>query len=132
MTSKLMIRIGFAVTLAGLAGCEREVSFSADVKPILDSYCLECHSSSAQGASASGFVVDSYESIMRGTSLGKVIVPGSSVSSTLYLVVAEKTAPEIQMPPHHQESLAEGRRYPLSDAKKDAIRAWIDQGAKDN
>ena len=60
------------------------------------------------------------------------VVPGSRLSSTLYLVVAGKTAPEIRMPPHHDESWAEGRGAALSARQIEMIGAWIDQGAKDN
>ena len=47
-------------------------------------------------------------------------------------VIAQKTAPEIQMPPHHQQSLATGFGDALPENKVDIIRAWIDQGAKNN
>jgi hypothetical protein len=48
------------------------------------------------------------------------------------MVVAQKTAPEIQMPPHHKQSLSVGRGTSLPDDKVEIIRAWIDQGAKRN
>jgi hypothetical protein len=69
---------------------------------------------------------------MKGTDLGQVVVPGSSMSSTLYLVAARKTAPEIQMPPQHPEALAEGRGVPLTESEIAIIGSWIDQGAKNN
>jgi hypothetical protein len=67
---------------------------------------------------------------MKGTRLGRVVVSGSSEASSLYLVVAHKTDPKIQMPPHHSESLAQGRGGTLTDVEVETIRAWIDSGAR--
>ena len=55
-----------------------------------------------------------------------------SASSSLYLVVAMKTDPKIHMPPHHDESFAEGRGFALSEGNIKLIGDWIDQGARDN
>jgi hypothetical protein len=132
MTSKSLVTLGITMVCSALSGCERQVSFSADVKPILDNYCISCHSGSGEGESASGFAVDDYDSVMRGTKFGKVVVPGSAMSSSLYLVVTEKVDPKIHMPPHHDESLAEGRGFALSRTNIETIGTWIDQGAKDN
>ena len=116
----------------GLAGCEKQISYAADVQPVLDKYCIECHANAGEGEAASGFAVDDYDAVMKGTKFGAVVVPGSSVSSSLYLVVALKTDPEIHMPPHHDVSLAEGRGFALSEENVKVIQDWIDQGAKDN
>lgn len=132
MSMKMLIPVGTALLLAGLAGCEREVSYTADVQPIFDSYCVQCHTASGEGAAASGFVVDNYDTVMKGTNFGPVVVPGSSMSSSLYLVVASKTDPKIHMPPHHDEALAEGRGFALSRTNIETIGTWIDQGAKNN
>ena len=115
------------------SGCGRnEVSFAADVQPILEFACAECHTTAGEGVAASGFAVDDYNSVMKGTDFGPVVIAGSSISSTLYMVVAGKTDPEIRMPPHHEEAWAEGRGAPLGDEQIDMLAAWIDQGAKDN
>ena len=132
MTSKPSISFGIALVCLAFGGCERQVSFSADVKPVLDNYCIECHSGTGEGEAASGLALDDYDSVMRGTKFGKVVVPGSSMSSSLYLVVTEKTDPKIHMPPHHDDSLAQGRGFALSRENIERIAAWIDQGAKNN
>jgi hypothetical protein len=133
MNAKLL----FSIVLVGLslqiAACGRsEVSFSADVQPILQVSCLECHNSTGEGIAASGFSVVDYAAVMKGTELGPAVVAGSSMSSTLYRVVAGKTDPEIRMPPHHDVSLAKGRAPSLGPEQIEIIGAWIDQGAKDN
>lgn len=118
--------------LTFLSGCERQVSFSEDVRPVLAANCAGCHSGYAEGETSTGLNVTDYASLMHGTRLGEVVVPGSAASSTLYLVVSGESAPEIQMPPHHEESLAQGRGAPLDRAEVQLIRDWIDQGAKNN
>ncbi len=133
MSAERLVKVGILVLSVQLLGCTRsEISFSSDVQPILEKYCIECHDSSGEGVTASGFSVRDYDSVMKGTKLGEVVMPGSSISSTLYLVVAQKTAPEIHMPPHHRQAWAEGRGSPLTDDEIGIIRAWIDQGAQDN
>ncbi len=135
MYAKLLFGAVVLALGSQLTSCGRsEVSFSADVQPILNDRCLECHrgAGEGEGAIASNFSVVDYESVMRGTTFGPVVVPGSSISSSLYMVVAGKTAPEIRMPPHHSEALAEGRGESLSAEELQILAAWIDQGAKDN
>ena len=132
MNLKALIPVACAVLFIGLTGCEKDVSYAADIQPILDNSCLECHTLAGEGVAASGFAVDDYAATMHGTKFGPVVVPGSSISSSLYLVIASKTDPKIHMPPHHDDSLATGRGFVLSDDKIETIAAWIDQGAKDN
>ncbi|MCH7880693.1 MAG: hypothetical protein IIB69_03770 [Proteobacteria bacterium] len=112
--------------------CSKPVSFNKDVKPILVANCLICHDGSGEGSAASGFSVKTYNSLMQGTKYGSVIVPGSSVSSTLYRLIAHKVDPKIQMPPHHDEGLAKGREDELTPRQITTIEMWIDQGAKNN
>jgi len=133
MNRKVLFNLTTVALSMQLLGCSpAEVSFSSDVQPIFEQHCIECHDSSGEGITASGFSVHDYDGVMKGTTLGKVVIPGSSMSSTLYLVIAQKTAPEIHMPPHHSEAWAEGRGSPLSEQDVGTIQAWIDQGAKNN
>ncbi len=116
-----------------LAGCGRgDVSYADDVKPIFDRYCISCHSGSGEGANVSEYLMTSYDEVMKGTKFGKVVVPGSRMSSSLFLVIAGKTAPEIRMPPHNDESFAQGRGVMLSADAIETIGLWIDQGARNN
>lgn len=108
-----------------LAGCGQSsnVSFSEDVKPILQTHCVECHLNGGAGFEASGFLVESYETLMKGTKFGPVIVPGDSVSSSLYRLVAGEVDPSIRMP-HGKD--------PISDQDIATIETWIAQGAQNN
>jgi hypothetical protein len=108
-----------------LGGCNEvsTVSFAKDVKPIIDKHCMECHLPGGKGNVASGFLVESYASVMKGTKFGPVIVPGDAISSSLYRLVAGEVDPSIRMP-HGKEAIP-GTEVAL-------IERWIEQGAKDN
>jgi len=133
MNAKLLVSAVIITLCTQISACGRgEVSFASDVQPILEVACIECHTTAGEGTMASGFAVNDYDSVMKGTEFGPVVVAGSSISSTLYMVIAGKTDPEIRMPPHHDEAWAEGRGVPLADEEIETIAAWIDQGAKNN
>lgn len=116
------------ITLSALAvallqtGCgEKALTYQADVKPIIDANCVSCHVPGGSGYEKSGLRMDSHEALLKGTRFGAVVVPGSSVSSTLYRLVSGQADPSIRMP-HGQAQLA--------DSDVVTIAAWIDQGAK--
>jgi hypothetical protein len=109
-------------------GCSSEpeavkISYKDKIEPILETYCKECHVSGEMGATKSGFIVDSYQSVMKGTKLGPIIIAGSAESSTLYRLVAGKADPSIQMP--------HGKRS-LTNDEIESIKLWIDQGASES
>ena len=111
-----------------LAGCGSEppqpqVSYKATIKPIVEKHCTECHLEGGDGSSKSGFRTDTYDSLMKGTFYGPVVVPGNALSSSFYRLVAGKVDPSIRMP-HGKE--------PLSEAEISSIETWILQGAKNN
>ena len=128
-THKSLYLLGVAVISAG---CSQQVSFQNDVNPILQQNCLSCHGSEGEGMAASGFSVRSYDDLMKGTKFGKVVVPGDSLSSSLYRLIDHQADPKIQMPPHHDQALASGKMSSLSGAQITTIKTWIDQGAKNN
>lgn len=130
-TRILSIMIIAAIPVFG-AGCSKQVSFKNDIQPILTASCLKCHDGSGEGSKKSGFNVKSYESLMKGTKYGEVIVPGNSIASTIMQLIDHKADPKIQMPPHHDGALAQGKLNPLTAAQIKSIKIWIDQGAKNN
>jgi hypothetical protein len=120
------------VLAAGQVACDRteepppqppKVSFAEDVQPILQAHCLECHVAGGQGAEASGLLLDSYEALMKGTSFGPVIHPGSAKTSSLYILITGKDRLTITMP-HGRE--------PLDAGEIETLRLWIDSGALEN
>ena len=124
MNARIGIAAGVAfASLMVTAGCSRnhDVSYVAEVAPIFDQRCAECHNPGGEGAAKSGFVTASYDTVMAGTRLGAVVVPGSSASSTLFRMVSGKVDASIRMP--HQ-------REPLDEEQVETIKLWIDQGAR--
>ena len=123
MTKNAALLTLTALAVAALqTGCgEKAVTYQANVKPIIDANCVSCHVPGGAGYEKSGLRMDSYEALLKGTKFGAVVVPGSSVSSTLYRLVSGQADPSIRMP-HGQAGLPE--------ADVATIAAWIDQGAK--
>ena len=140
MRSKQVMMIVCALfAIVGAACMKKEVSFKQDVAPILQKNCLSCHSPGGEGYTASGFSVESYESVMKGTKFGPVIVPRSSISSTVMILLRHKADPSINMPRSKAQPLLEHEKY-LKDWKVSMLPAeqiqligdWIDQGANNN
>jgi hypothetical protein len=109
-----------------LSGCGKQeaksLTFNADIKPIFDKYCVECHKQGGEGTAKSGLLLDSYAATMKGTRFGAVVVPGQALHSTLYLLVSGQADPSLRMP--HNAA-------PLPDDAVNTLHNWIDQGAKE-
>lgn len=116
-----------AVALATfLPGCAREeaVSFSQGVRPVIDQNCLACHKEGGAGYEASGFSMETYEGLMKGTKFGPMVIAGDSIGSNMIVLMEGRADPSISMP--------HGDMDPVSKQDIETIRIWIDQGAKNN
>jgi uncharacterized membrane protein len=115
-----------ALMLIALAGCKSEetVSFSQDVKPIIDKYCIECHQAGGEGLIASGFNLENYAGVMKGTKHGPMVIAGDSAGSNMLVLMEGRADPSISMP--------HGKMTGASRKELETIRLWIDQGAQDN
>jgi len=100
-----------------------KTSFADDVMPIFVGRCFSCHQPGGQGNEKSGLDLSTYEGVMRGTKSGKMVIPGDPESSNLMWLLDWRGAPETHMPLGKKK---------LSTCDRDAIRAWIREGAKDN
>ena len=129
MITPKLATLGSILLVLVCAGCARQVSFKSDVDPILKASCLSCHSPAGEGYAASGFSVESYQSLMKGTRYGPVIDPGSSINSTLSRLIKHEADPSIAMPKSHHPGLPAEFLQPK---QIELIEKWIDQGAKDN
>lgn len=111
---------------AALAGCARDeaVSYSKDVQPILDKHCKSCHVPGQAGYVISGFELGSYESLMKGTQYGPVVLPGDPLTSVLVMLIEGRADPSLKMPHGGGTTLTEGEIA--------TIRHWVEQGAKNN
>ena len=71
---------------AGLAR-KQEVSYQKDVAPLLAKHCASCHMPGQAGYVVSGFELKDYESLMKGTSFGPVVLPGDALTSVLVMLI---------------------------------------------
>ena len=112
-----------SATLALSACGQKEISYVADVQPIIKQYCLECHAEGGEGQMKSGLVMSSYDSLMKGTKFGSIVKPGDSLSSVLIMLVEGRADPSIKMP-HDKDSLPK--------EQIEVLKKWVEQGAKNN
>ena len=107
-----------------LAACgPKQISFKADVQPILAQYCNECHAAGGEGQQKSGLDMSSYEGLMKGTKFGAVVKRGDSLTSAIIMLVEGRADPSIKMP-HGKASLPK--------EKIEVLKQWVAQGAKNN
>lgn len=114
LISALML---FGITRPLLA--EEPVSYAKQVKPFLAKYCLECHN--AEDAKG-GLVMESFQTLLKGSDKGPVIVPGKPEESRLVLLPEGKAKPA--MPPKKAKQ--------PKPAEVAVLRAWVAAGAKDD
>jgi mono/diheme cytochrome c family protein len=98
-------------------------SFSEDILPILKGRCVSCHQPGGAGYEKSGLDLTSYEGLMKGTKFGAMVIPRDPDGSNLMWLLDWRASPEVRMP--------HGKKK-LSICDRNAIRAWIREGAKDN
>ena len=95
-----------------------QVSFSRDIRPILNQNCIPCHGGVRQKNGVSFIFRE--EALGRGKSGRPTIVPGKPDASELIARVTS-TDPEARMPYHAS---------PLSPQQIALLRQWIKEGAK--
>jgi hypothetical protein len=134
MKSRKLATIGIVLGVAGiilfdmaapsaqLCAAEPQ-SFSEDILPIFKGRCASCHQSGGAGYEKSGLDLTTYEGLMKGTKFGAMVVPRDPESSNLMWLLDWRASPEVRMP--------HGKKK-LSICDRNAIRAWIREGAKNN
>jgi hypothetical protein len=121
---RLVCGAAIASSAAILAACgPGTVSYSRDVRPILEKRCLECHVPGQKGYEASGFDMSSYDTLMKGGKFGALIKPGDAFTSAFNMLVEGRVDKSIRMP-HGQQK--------LSDHELEVLKLWVNQGAKNN
>jgi mono/diheme cytochrome c family protein len=101
----------------------QQVSFKEDIFPIFKGRCVECHQSGGAGFEKSGLDLSTHAGLMKGTKFGPMVTPRDADSSNLMWLLDWRAKPELRMPHGNKK---------LSTCDRDAIRKWINQGAKDN
>ena len=113
----------FSVPAREACAAQAATSFAEDVMPIFRGRCISCHAPGGEGTEASGLDLSTYAGVIKGTRFGPIIVPGEPESSNLIWLLDWRASPELRMP--------HGKKK-LSTCDRDAIRAWIREGAQDN
>ena len=110
--------IAFGATQASSATPER-VEFNRDVRPILSDTCFKCHGPD-EAARQAGLSLHVREGALTGGDSGPAFVPRKPDESEAVRRIFA-TGDE-QMPPADSG-------LKLTDAQKDVLRRWIEQGA---
>lgn len=101
---------------------KKGVTYEADVKPMFDKSCIDCHGpKKAKGK----LRLDSLEATIKGGEDGKVVEAGKSADSVLVQNIAHLGDPDDYMPPPKNKAGIPA----LTPEQIGLIRAWIDQGA---
>jgi Planctomycete cytochrome C len=128
------VKLGLIALLAIGAGCSREasvkeISFNKDIFPIFQERCMTCHALGAPGCLVSGFSLATYDTVMKGTTFGPMVIPGSSAESNLLRLVKHQADPSIAMP--RSQTPGQPSEW-LKPEQINLIETWINQGAKNN
>lgn len=91
-TDTLIPTVGLAPTSAPSdTPAAATVSFAKDVKPILESRCINCHGGQD---TKKGLSFASYETLMAGSDNGPVIIPGDPANSLLIQMIQAGKMPK--------------------------------------
>jgi mono/diheme cytochrome c family protein len=100
-----------------------KTSFAEDVLPIFRGRCFGCHSPGGEGVEKSGLDLTTHEGVMKGTKHGPMVIARDPQGSNLMWLLDHRGKPQTRMPHGGKK---------LSTCDRDAIRAWIREGAKNN
>lgn len=96
-------------------------SYTKDVRPFLDKFCIECH----QGNKAkAGVRLDSFDSIMKASKKGRKIVVAGQADKSQLVTCVEGTGGK-KMPPKKAVNQP-------TDKDIKVLREWVNGGAKDD
>jgi mono/diheme cytochrome c family protein len=105
------------------APAQPPTSFAEDILPLLKWRCASCHQPGGAGYEKTGLDLTTYEGVMKGTKFGPMVIARDPESSNLMLLLDWRASPQLRMP-HGQKK--------LSTCDRNAVRAWIREGAKNN
>ncbi|MHB9005338.1 MAG: DUF1549 domain-containing protein [Limisphaerales bacterium] len=104
-----------AATVPELPPAAASVDFTRQLKPLLESSCLQCH---AHGQKKGGYQIDSRELFLQGGDSGPGAVAGKSADSLVVQLIAG----------HDPDRLMPAKGEPWTPEQIGLLRAWIDQG----
>jgi len=122
----VLIRIAPGFVILFITACTmQKVSYKVDIEPILNDKCISCHTPpNGIGYKATGLKLFSYESLMKGTMYGPVVLAGDSQRSIINMLV-EGRAGKLQQIMHKEGKVLSAEEIML-------LKGWVDQGALHN
>jgi len=125
MTRSYLLSAAFGMLLvldlpARVAAGSGPVNFSRDIRPLLSDNCFQCHGPDASQRQAD-LRLDQQSGLFRTSDSMAMVAPGNPADSELWRRLTTDN-PDERMPPADS-----GRN--LTDAQRDLIRRWIEQGA---
>lgn len=121
------IRLIALLSCLGVVACTTgtKISYQRDVHPVFAARCIDCHSRpGGEGYRKTGLDLETYESLMRGSLYGPVVVPGNSSKSPLNMLV-EGRAGDLSR-------VLKNQHDPMTNHEIELLRLWVDQGARNN
>ena len=109
-------RSALLLLLAAAMHAQDSPSFARDVMPVLARNCTGCHNSQAKLGSLD---LETFDGLMKGGNHGKVVEPGKSAQSRLFLMLTGEAKPAMPL-----------SGQPLAAGDIETIRRWIDAGAR--
>lgn len=106
------------------------VSFSADVQPILTSYCVSCHRGDSPPRKLNLEPGQAWAALMRVSELDndyRRVVPGDAAQSLVVLGLADGLPDVVPAMPYGTAGLKQ-----LSPDAYEVVRRWVEQGAPNN
>src|SRR3954469_746963 len=107
----------FAVPAFAVAADDAPVSFTKDLRPLLNANCNACHKPDKSKAELD---MTTYASVMKGGKHGVIVVPGDPAKSKM---VTQIIGTEPEMPPEGDS---------LKKEQIALVERWIKEGAKDD
>ncbi|MFM7051941.1 MAG: PSD1 and planctomycete cytochrome C domain-containing protein [Planctomycetota bacterium] len=100
---------------------DQPIRYGRDIRPILSDRCFLCHGPDRAKQQA-GLRLDSFEAATAAREDGAAIVPGKPEESAMWARINSHDPDEMMPTP-------ESNKKPLSDAERELVRRWIEQGA---
>ncbi len=94
------------------------VTYDDQIKPIFREHCMKCHGEDEPKA---GINLGSYDTAVKGGSAGAVLVAGRASASILFSAITDE----------NEDKRMPLRNAPLSQAKIELIREWIQTGLRE-
>ncbi|MEM7145658.1 MAG: SUMF1/EgtB/PvdO family nonheme iron enzyme, partial [Verrucomicrobiota bacterium] len=97
---------------------EATVDFARDIKPILESACINCHGPDEQEGDVR---LDTWAALQEEGDTGPILTPGDAEDSSIYWTTDLPDDDDLVMPPKKADR--------LSEKQQELIKTWVNEGA---